>query len=225
MNIEHPLIMASSEGNLNRVKNLLDMGYDINIQNIIGWTPLVSAILFDKREVTIELLKRGSEISFRGGRNLILHCLMKFRDCDILDILVERDINFNIKDSSGNTFLHTAVSRIDLSLEMKDNIFISKLISCGTDPRIKNDGGQKAINLFTKKDEITSKIYEILNEGEKKLNMNKVPSLIYLMFSNFSNVSNAPKVSDIVYIKILYEYFERLFDKREIITFVNLYRK
>ena len=56
---------AAQNGNLNRVKALLNQGVPVNSRNAHGWTPLHKAVLSGNLSVVQELLKRGAHVNPR----------------------------------------------------------------------------------------------------------------------------------------------------------------
>ena len=60
-----PIHNAARNGNLNRVKALLNQGVPVNSRNAHGWTPLHKAVLSGNLSVVQELLKRGAHVNPR----------------------------------------------------------------------------------------------------------------------------------------------------------------
>ena len=57
---------AARNGNLNRVKTLLNQGVPVNSRNARGWTPLHEAAYSGRVNVVQELLRRGAHVNPRS---------------------------------------------------------------------------------------------------------------------------------------------------------------
>ena len=79
---------AARNGNLNRVKALLNQGAPVNARNEYGWTPLHEAASSGHLNVIHELLRRGAHVNprtrsrmtplnFTLGKPHIIHALIK----------------------------------------------------------------------------------------------------------------------------------------------------
>ena len=60
-----PIHNAAQNGNLNRVKALLNQGVPVNSRNEAGWTPLHLAAWMGRLSVVQELFKRGAHVNPR----------------------------------------------------------------------------------------------------------------------------------------------------------------
>ena len=61
-----PIHNAAQNGNLNRVKALLNQGVPVNSRNEAGWTPLHDAAYRGHLSVVQELLRRGAHVNPRS---------------------------------------------------------------------------------------------------------------------------------------------------------------
>ena len=79
---------AARNGNLNRVKALLDQGVHVNSRNAYGYTPLHIAAQAGRLNVVHELLRRGAHVNPRNHRGItplqwasshprVIHALIK----------------------------------------------------------------------------------------------------------------------------------------------------
>ena len=57
---------AAKNGNLNRVKALLNQGVPVNSRTEYGWTPLHDAARYGRLNIVQELLKRGAHVNPRA---------------------------------------------------------------------------------------------------------------------------------------------------------------
>jgi len=98
------LFSCTGTGNLDRVKELIDMGASVNWRDNAGWTPLHEAALKGQADVAKYLLSCGAEVNARGfGNDTPLHdaCSNGFNEC--VQILIDHGANINIKNSDGHT--------------------------------------------------------------------------------------------------------------------------
>ena len=85
-----PIHNAAQNGNLNRVKALLNQGVPVNSRNEAGWTPLHDAAYRGHLSVVQELLRRGAHVNPRSqygytplhlaafvGHSHVVHALLK----------------------------------------------------------------------------------------------------------------------------------------------------
>ena len=110
-----PLHKAVAEGNLEKIRQLLKTGADINCPDCLGVTPLQSSLLFSIkthlyfdgepsledaekfREITQFLLEAGADVNSRDhlGRTPIFYALEKY--CPLLMVSIEEWNNPYIK--------------------------------------------------------------------------------------------------------------------------------
>jgi ankyrin repeat protein len=102
------LIQAAYKGNLNRVKELLNQGVNVNGLNG-GYIPLHTAIVRDHLPVVKLLLNRGAKVNAldRYGRQPI-HRAAEFDRLNIVKELLNRGANINARDRKGRTPIHYA---------------------------------------------------------------------------------------------------------------------
>ncbi|XP_069112103.1 tonsoku-like protein [Argopecten irradians] len=106
---ETPLHRACIEGNLKKVKKLIEQGHPVNPRDYCGWTPLHEAANHDYCEVVSFLLEHGAAVNDRGGQ----HCggvtpLIDAANCgnlEVMRVLIQHKANILAKDDEGNTAL------------------------------------------------------------------------------------------------------------------------
>ncbi|XP_064599134.1 tonsoku-like protein [Liolophura sinensis] len=106
---ETPLHRACIEGNLRKVKKLVEQGHPLNPRDFCGWLPLHEAANHDFPEIVEYLLTHGAWINDRGGE----HCggvtpLLDAANCgnlDVMTILIDHGANLHAKDDDGSTAL------------------------------------------------------------------------------------------------------------------------
>eukprot|EP01098_Paradermamoeba_levis_P014738 TRINITY_DN7174_c0_g1_i2.p1 TRINITY_DN7174_c0_g1~~TRINITY_DN7174_c0_g1_i2.p1 ORF type:complete len:513 (-),score=129.91 TRINITY_DN7174_c0_g1_i2:57-1595(-) len=103
--------VSSEDSNLEVIETLLKARTQINIQNFHGLTPLHQAVLSRQIEKVKFLLKMGANPNLGNSRDLspLGVSLMKKFDDITLVLLKSPDIDYQKRDSSGNTLLHLAV--------------------------------------------------------------------------------------------------------------------
>ena len=103
---------AVNNGNLNRVKTLLNSGTNINRRTIYGWTPLIHAAYYGHLAIVRELLKRGANINARTntGISALMYAALEGRTA-IVGELLKRGANKN-----------GVMNRINISAHMKNFI-------------------------------------------------------------------------------------------------------
>ena len=60
---EENFLQASKYGNIEKVKELLALGIDINIKDVEGWTALIWASYMGNTEIVRELIKAGANLN------------------------------------------------------------------------------------------------------------------------------------------------------------------
>ena len=100
-----PLILAVQHGNLNMVKELINLGADINITDNIGLTPLYYSIYYNKPEVFKYLISKGANINIKSTNNCktIIAEAVKKNLIEAVTLLLEHGSDINTVDCYGNT--------------------------------------------------------------------------------------------------------------------------
>jgi hypothetical protein len=103
-----PLYKAVKEGNVSKVKRLLERGADPNIYNDHHLTPLHQAAYWGETEIVRLLLKHGAKVDIDNGRGwTALHSAavsggLKSRK-EIIDLLMGHGANLEKPDKNGWT--------------------------------------------------------------------------------------------------------------------------
>jgi len=108
-----PLIRVVSEGNEQHVRDLLSKGndkYNINAQNIYGFTALLSALSKGYTSIALLLLDYGASVHLSTVEGLTpLHMAALHCDCAVLSRLLKCGAFLCAQDEEGDTILHWAV--------------------------------------------------------------------------------------------------------------------
>ena len=91
---------AARNGNLNRVRTLLNQGVPVNTQNDAGWTPLHYAAYSGHLSVVQELLKRGAHVNPRNGAGWT-PLLAAFKHPRIVHALIKAGANPKYRNMYG----------------------------------------------------------------------------------------------------------------------------
>jgi ankyrin repeat protein len=95
------LLRAVDRGNLNKVKDSLDKGADINAQSSQG-TSLFLASFNGQIEIVKFLIEKGADINMRnekGGQTPLMAAI--FGGEEIVKLLIEKGTDLNVKDNAG----------------------------------------------------------------------------------------------------------------------------
>jgi hypothetical protein len=135
-----PLVTAASDGDLPKVKELLNTGIDVNLRDKnTDSTALDEAVMNGNREMVRALLEAGAEINARNSRGQ--RALMVLDD-DATEALVQDLVNagakVNLKDEEGDTALIHAA-------EWSEPEVLRALLNAGARVNAKNKAGETAL--------------------------------------------------------------------------------
>ena len=107
------LFLAAHRGELDKVKELLDAGADVNYRNEDSMTPLMFAVSGEHLNIVNELIGRGADVTMVDMNGATaLHLAASYGNVDILKKIIDTHIaegdNLNAQDKYGQTALHTA---------------------------------------------------------------------------------------------------------------------
>ena len=123
---------ASAAGDLNRVKELVKQGADINVKDNHKRTALHYAALFGNLELVQWLVKQGADVKAKSiFGETALHYAACNDNMELVEWLVNQGLDVKAKDNDGRTVLHDAAGCGNLKL-------VQWLVECGADVNAKN---------------------------------------------------------------------------------------
>jgi len=156
---EEELFEAVKQGNIDKAKELLDKGINVNVRGDYSWTPLHLAARNKHVDLTKFLLEYGADINARSisGRTPLYYAVWN-RYTDIVKLLLNHGANVDVKDNEGWTSLHLAVyyGYIDI---------VKLLLDHGANPDIENNEGKTPIDIA--KERGYNDIVQLLEEYSK----------------------------------------------------------
>ena len=155
------LMEASSNGHFDIVKLLLDRGATIDDKDNAGFNSLMLASQRGQFDIVELVLDRGANINFTS--NIRMTALMRasyVRHLATVKLLLDRGANIEAKDRYGDTSLHYACKSGQSNMPV-----IKLLLSYGADPNIKNNDGQKPIDLFRGTPEEKKQIEDLIKQN------------------------------------------------------------
>ncbi len=112
-----PIHTAAREGDVDKVRELLDRGGDIN-RNSRNGTPLHVAILADRQEVVEFLIANGADVNAVSSTfGMPLHVAALKGSAIITSLLIANGADVTARDGLGLTPLHLAASGVVLALQ------------------------------------------------------------------------------------------------------------
>ena len=125
-----PMLNWASMGkNTELIKYLIEKGADVNSKNKDGFTPLMFAGTKGRVENALLLIENGADLfAENSNKATCAHFLSNCLVPDFLNLLVEKEVNFNKKDSRGRIPLMFVASRKNLpirnqSIGKKDQLY------------------------------------------------------------------------------------------------------
>lgn len=118
--LSNTLVEAACEGNVEKAREALDNGANINATTDTGSTALMKAVNKNHIGVVTLLLEAGVDINFRTrSGNTALVAAIENRSRVIVDLLLQANADVNFQDSSGQTPLTRACNKSDLGIAIR----------------------------------------------------------------------------------------------------------
>ena len=111
---EYPLHDAAEKGDVERLKELLEEGRDVNAEKPDGETPLYAAVGFHGAKCVIILLDAGARVDARKNVDIVagvkspLFAAVWAHNLEVFRILLDRGADINACNGIGVTLLHVA---------------------------------------------------------------------------------------------------------------------
>jgi len=105
--LDNQFCYAAEEGNLQKVKNLLEKGADVNAEDSEGVTVLMNAVFGRQIEIIEFLIERGADIHAKSskGECTTLMCASYEGYKEIVELLIENGADVDAKEGYGRTAL------------------------------------------------------------------------------------------------------------------------
>ncbi|KAI4898336.1 hypothetical protein NFI96_024567 [Prochilodus magdalenae] len=140
---ETPLHLAAIKGDVQSVKDMVNVGASVNQADNAGWTPLHEAVLHRHYTVVETLLKAGAEVNPKGYKGVTpLHDAVGLGNLRTIDLLLKHGADPLLKNESGDAAidLNTDMSVQDLldkylptaKREYLSGINVSENVSCAS---------------------------------------------------------------------------------------------
>ena len=171
-----PLFAAIHGGQPKVVDLFLELGAPTDARNPQRQTPLLFALTRRKPDVIKSVLAKTEDVNQRDGRQqstCLMYAIMhRNRDQKLLEAIIEKGADINLKNSSKQTALHIAcyynnieaaktIIEAGADLDLQDNNYntpmlaactaspelVSAMLSKGADPKSTNRQGQTALHL------------------------------------------------------------------------------
>lgn len=132
------LIIATTSGQAEIVKLLLERKADLSLADSKGQTALMHAVIKGHASLVETLLAAGAKVDAkdRHGMTALFHAAFR-TDVALIEILLKSGADVNVKDLTGMTPLMCAASKGDLAT-------INQLMVAGADPTVRNFEGTNA---------------------------------------------------------------------------------
>ncbi|MCJ1462733.1 hypothetical protein MMC07_001336 [Pseudocyphellaria aurata] len=152
---------AVQNGDETKVRELLEKGVDINMQDDYGMTPLHDAVLSNSEGIARLLLRKGAEIHTKDGdQRTALHLAVEKSYESMAQLLLDNGAQINSKDWDESTELHSAVRN-------RDERVAKLLLEHGAKTEEKDAGGSTALHEAARLGD--EKIVNLLLEHDAKI--------------------------------------------------------
>ncbi len=142
--LNEKLIEVTRKGLNNKIKELLEMGADIQIRTNTRKTLLHVAAEENHLETVKFLLQLELACFSDEGQGLpLMHIAVKNKSLELLNLLIEQQVPVNTKNANGETALHKAVI-------LDDRKIINYLLQNGANPNVADGNGNTTLHFALK---------------------------------------------------------------------------
>ena len=165
---------ASREGDLERVRQLIQDGQDVNIGDRYGTTPLMCAATHGHDQIVRELIRAGADVNGKDNyyKQTALHCASRWGHSSVIKTLAEAGANLNVQDVDGVTPL------MEAAYWGHANVVV-ELIRAGADVNRKDNTKQTALHWASRRGH--SIVIKTLAEAGANLNVQDADGMTPLM--------------------------------------------
>jgi hypothetical protein len=151
------VIAAARDGNVNRLKAMIEARANLNVKNSEGWTPLMISVLKGHFEVARLLVLNGVPLEEKNNSGwTALRFAASIGDMEIIRLLVEQGADLNSTDDKGSTILMQAAD------EGNSNS-VRALLDYGADREIRNASHDSALSIALRRGH--ADIVQMLKKG------------------------------------------------------------
>ena len=177
---------AAENGDIERIKTLLNEGVDINIKNMVGWSPLFHAIRGNRLDTIKFLLENGIDLEIKSlkGKTALSYAVEESYDINIIKLLLEKGSDVNTRTNLASTPIMLAARYGGRSKNSLD--IIKLLLEWGADINAKDNDGYTALSIAANFISTTSSIdtikillenganiFEVTNDGKNAIDFCK----------------------------------------------------
>lgn len=162
-NVNSDLIIAVTEGDVEKVQSLLSMGADVNSMRKDGDSALMIAALSNESAVIVKtLIKAGANVNFKNkskdkyskNQTALIYAAQR-KDLEIFNALIDAGVDLNAQNGHGYTALIMAAAHGNAEM-------VKLLLSKNADTKLRTSSGETALDIAR-----TREVAEIIAKYEE----------------------------------------------------------
>jgi ankyrin repeat protein/beta-lactamase regulating signal transducer with metallopeptidase domain len=145
------LCRAASQGDIEKVKSLIEKGINVNTKDKEGYTAIYDAAARGHKDVVEFLINKGADINIRvdidaknSGLWTPLQTAVRHNQASVVELLISKGASVNTKDKWGFSPLHTAAKHGYTGVA-------EHLIDKGADLNAKNNNGETPLHIAARR--------------------------------------------------------------------------